>query len=96
MTCQEIHPWAIGWWRRVQRRPPAASDPARPVMGVPERWLGPDVLLWAMAWQPSSDGVQAGHQRWADWQPWNRGRTCGGPPAVSGRPAPAAPLPTGV
>jgi hypothetical protein len=30
MTCQEIHTWAFGWLRRVQRRPPGAGDPARP------------------------------------------------------------------
>ena len=40
MTCQEVHPWAIGGWRRVQRRPSAVSDPACPVMGMPERRLG--------------------------------------------------------
>ena len=52
--------------RRVQRRPPGDSDPARPLRGGPERWLWPDVLLWPVAWLAPADRDPAAHRRWAE------------------------------
>ena len=63
MTCQGIHFLAIWWRRRIQRRPLGARAPARPVGGVPDPWLGPEWLLWAMAWKPSPD-LQDHVHRW--------------------------------